>query len=1154
MPQESTKGERLNPFDHALKRPDMYIGSIKTVKLETDTLKSGEKSVSKETIKYNPGLFHIIREIVSNAIDNKWRSERNGKVMKKFDFEIDINTGTISVTNDGYCIPVKKEEYSYTDYRTGKVTKEVLYPAETFFGEMLAGTNFDDTKERKTSGLNGLGASVCNVFSKKFIVDHSDGSKRFLQTYTENGKKRTTPEITPYKKVGYTKISFTPDYDRFNYKINSKFVDFLRLYCCEVSMITGLPINFIVVEDSSKAEKLTYKDLPKFVKLFHSSKNFLHYITPTGDECVLIEGEENDSDTLNDISNVSFVNGIRTKDGGVHVDAWRDVIIGPLVRAYNSRKKKDLIKTTAKQLYPYLRLFVKVELDKPSFDSQTKDRLNSPKPTPLKPKDEDISKILKWDFVSLLEEKLKFFADRKLEKSEKVKPRVKSKKLTDANEAGRKESAKCTLFITEGDSAKSLAESLASQLPGGADYHGAFALKGKLLNVTGKTVKKIADNDEISQLQAAIGLVPRTDYSKEENRKSLRYGKIVFLTDADDDGFHIRGLLANFFWTRFPQLWDRNFFLIASESTPVVKVFDKPSSDKPSRVFYTNVEYKQWAKTESTGKERIEYIKGLASLKSSDIIEIAGNRCTVDYFLGGDEEEYMSTAFDPKKADARKLWITRDMEGDSIYEDVKFVCKGEQSLSSYMDTNFLVYSRMSLVRALPSVMDGFKESQRKMFYGLNKMGATSRNKHDTVERLSLTCATLSGYHHGGTSAQGAMTKMTQGFVGSNNIPLLVNYGMTGTRRQGGEDAGAPRYAKTYVDPFSSIIFQNSDSPLLHYLEDDGKPVEPAHYIPIIPMFLVNGQIGIATGYSTKTPNYNPLHLADWILAWLDGKTNTIERIKPWWRGFTGDVTLDEKTNKVTVRGKLEKIKSGPKKGWWRITEIPPNMRIDDFKEMVENLTVKSKDKPALLKDVKMYNGDNSVDVYILPTSDFIPDIDTKSNPFSILQCNISMNNMHGIDKNGYPRDYKTPEDLLEYWCPIRLTYYVKRKAHLIKSSEYSYRKALNKYKFIEAVKSGELDMNQEEDVLEEKMLDLGLEKLGEGEKPTFEYLLSMQMRTIMSKTKGEEVKKEADKIKSYIEEIKGKTESDMWKEDLETFKSKYPEWLKSRVEEPKKKK
>ena len=172
----SRSAQRLNPFEHALKRPDVYIGSVKTLTTKEWVFDKKTSTIAKRLIKYNPGLVRIFVEILSNAIDNKWRSAKEGVPMKRIEITLDRETGRISVWNDGAEISTQKSDYAYTDPITQKITQDELYPAELYFGYMLAGTNYNDIEERKTSGRNGMGAKAANVFSKFFEVDHASAA------------------------------------------------------------------------------------------------------------------------------------------------------------------------------------------------------------------------------------------------------------------------------------------------------------------------------------------------------------------------------------------------------------------------------------------------------------------------------------------------------------------------------------------------------------------------------------------------------------------------------------------------------------------------------------------------------------------------------------------------------------------------------------------------------------------------------------------------------------------------------------------------------------------------------------------------------------------------------------------------------------------
>ena len=389
---------------------------------------------------------------------------------------------------------------------------------------MLAGTNFDDTDERKTSGKNGMGSKATNVFSETFEIEHtsSENSKKLFQRYQDNAKVRSEPKITNYKnKTSYTQLSFKPDYKRFNYPskdthcIDEDLIQLVKTYAIEIAMVTKLPVFF-------NGQKFLIQNLEKYARLYYPDKKIYKshlFTSSTGDECLLIESTIT---TCVDVRQISFVNGIRTLQGGVHVEEWRDAIFPPLVKAYNAKKPKGgakvtKLKTSAKVMYDYLTIFVRCEVDKPKFDTQTKDRLNDPTPTIIKPCLKEIEDILKWGFVTKMEERLRSEHDFSIMKKERGtnKMMITGKKYEPAH-AINKEPEKCILYLTEGDGAKTMCLSMLDCFENGRKYNGVFALKGKIINVISNSAELIAKNEEIRSLQQIIGLSPFVDYSKAE--------------------------------------------------------------------------------------------------------------------------------------------------------------------------------------------------------------------------------------------------------------------------------------------------------------------------------------------------------------------------------------------------------------------------------------------------------------------------------------------------------------------------------------------------------------------------------------------------------------------------------------------------------------
>lgn len=1150
----ANKGQRLNPFQHALKRPDTYIGSVKTVNREAWVYDDEKNVIIKKKVKYNPGLLKLVEEIISNAIDNKWRSQKKNVEMKAIEITADKESGKITVWNDGYFISAIKQEYSYTDPSNQKVTKDELYPAELFFGYMLAGTNYDDDEERKTSGRNGMGAKAANVFSKSFVVEHTDpeNGKKFVQEYKDNVTWRSEPKVTSYKsKTGYTQISFIPDFKYFNYEgIDNDLFSLIKKASYDCAMITGLNVVF-------NGEKIKVNTLAKYAKLyFPDGNNMLSLETKDGDECVIVE-RMSDKDETDGSDHVSFVNGILTRGGGVHVDAWENAFFPALVKAFNARKpkkgEKSVLKTSAKQLYPYFVIFIRCELTNPTFDSQTKDKLNGPEKINVsKPEAAQLAKVLKWDFVSLLEDKLAAKADRAAARKEGNTGAILrfGAKLEDANWAGGKNSKDCTLLITEGLSAKTLAMTGIAAVKG-QDKFGAYAIKGKFINVQNASIREINESEEVNHLKKILGLRSSVDYSKDENFSSLRYGQVWFFADADDDGIHIRGLLLNFFYTQFPSLLNRNY--IHSLSSPVIKVTKSP---KVILSFYSNPDYKKWQK-ESTGKEVVKYYKGLGTFKAGDAKELLEIPKVITYMLEGDEKEYMELGFNSSASDWRKEWITRDMpqdEKEEKKEEENFTYEGEMSISLFVDSQLIIYHKMVLRRAIPSVFDGFKEAQRKVFFGILQKRL---KKPEQVARLRGTIGEKAVYHHGEKSLDGTIINMAQGFVGSNNIPLLVNEGQFGTRILGGEDAAASRYIYTMLEKISEVLFPEVDENLLSYMMEENTPIEPEFYVPILPMVLVNGTDGIASGYMTHVPCYNPIELVEWIKTWLKNRESTkkLKKLVPWYRNFKGTMEIvkmkTKKENAIGWRSKgiLEKGE-GKESAWWHIRELPIGLWTGKFKEYLEDLSSytdkKTGKKTTLITDMKTYNTPNTVHFMIKPSKDFIPDMDTAGN-LKCMQKTTSLGNMVLLNKFGYPIRYNSPEAILEEFCPTRLTMYERRKNMLLKQWALELEKEGNRYKYVKAVVDKVLVMNQEDEKLEADMIKLGLKKLPHGAKedPSFEYLLSMQMRS-MTQRKLEELQKEVDSTKKKINDMKGKSGSDLWIQELDDFMKAYEKFIKTR--------
>lgn len=1137
------KEQWFNQFQHALNRPDAIIGSIKTRKKKT-WIYDGEKMVHSK-INYNNGLAHIFYEVLSNAIDNKWRSDENNISMKKIEISF-TKEGEISIWNDGRWIDVIKKDFEYTDPITQEITVHNLYPAELYFGYMLTGTNYNDKVERKTSGKNGMGAKAANVFSKEFIVECCDpkNGKIFEQTFSDNLKKRTTPLIKSTKrKTGYTRITFTPDYSRFSYDISKKalFKDFKGLlfkYAYDCAMITGLNVSF-------NGKKISVNSLLSYAKLFFpKGSKFIRFSSKDGtSEAILVDkNTEVKLKELPDVEHMGFVNGNHTETGGAHVDGWRKKVFTKLVKTLNSRgtKNKPVNRTTAKQIYPYLFLFVRCEVDKPEFTDQMKNFLDSPVPSLLIPSADDMKKVIKWPFIERLDYWLSIKSTSNLTKATKVEKRPSlGKKGVDANYAGKKgKKLDCTLLLTEGNSAKTLVESGIGSA-GLQNTYGVLAIRGKMINPQIKSLTQVMKNEEFRLLRSMLNLQPNVDYSKDENFGTLRYGRLGIFADADPDGDHIKGLVINMIYYFWPELGKRGF--IMSVSSPILRIFKTP---KTHIDFYSKSEYEKYMKKNpKMVKKEVKYFKGLGGLTPPDALEIFLEPKHINFTHSKLTIKKLGISFG-KDVKPRKEWM---LDNTTIQKKYLERFEGDMRISNFIDSRIKDFAYYTWPRAIPSVFDGMKVSQRKILFGcfLKKL----YDKTLKVNQLQGFVMEHTQYHHGEASISGAIIGMAQGYVGSNNIPLLVNDGQFGSRIDGGKDASAGRYISTKLEAITRVLFPEADFELLENQLEDNMRIEPKYYVPILPMVLINGVDGIATGFSSKVPCHNPMDIIRYVRGWLNGDVSDIEPIIPWYRNFTGRITMVKAKNGMKSwisEGKLSK-----KGKIYHIEELPIGLWTGDFKLFIENKLLKEK----FITDYEHHNTANSVHFILKPTSKYTPDIDTKGN-LSNLRVKKSLNNMHLLDKEGKPRKFNTVEEIIEYYCPERLSLYKKRRSYQIKSFKREISKKNNILRFILLVVEKKLDLYQSEEDLDADLEKHEFEKIGGkngSEILSFDYLLRLQLRTL-TLNKVENLKKEIEKLKKSMSILKKKTEKDMWLEELDLFEKAYTKFLKTRMDDAKIKK
>lgn len=251
----------------------------------------------------------------------------------------------------------------------------------------------------------------------------------------------------------------------------------------------------------------------------------------------------------------------------------------------------------------------------------------------------------------------------------------------------------------------------------------------------------------------------------------------------------------------------------------------------------------------------------------------------------------------------------------------------ERTAKEFFDDDYLRFAKYVVgERAIPSVVDGFKPAQRKIAYAAAKLWKTGNEKPMKVFQLGGQAAAISFFHHG--SLDGTITGMTQEF--KNSMPLFHGIGQFGSLRC--PEAGAPRYIGVKLNDNFRLLYKDEDLLIPQY--EEGEPIEPRYFLPIIPAVLLNGGSGIAVGFSTNILNRNPVDLIDACLEVLQGKPISKE-LSPCFTGYTGDVVQTQPKTWV-FKGKFE-VKNSMQV---EITEIPPSWTFEKYEAHLESLIEK----------------------------------------------------------------------------------------------------------------------------------------------------------------------------------------------------------------------
>jgi DNA topoisomerase-2 len=967
MTDLSTAYQRKTHREHILSLPDTYIGSIETASEEV--FLRDEDTFKATTIPINPGFYKLIDELLVNAHDHAIRLRQKNSENPVKSIDIDCGATLFSIKNDGEPIDVAE----HPEHKT--------WIPQMIFGELLTSTNYDKNEKKLVGGKNGYGVKLVNIFANEMVVTVVDQPRglKYKQTFKKNMTEVEKPIVIPNKGKSSVQVIWTPDFKRFGMQsIDDGMMRLIERRVWDLAMTLGKEVKV-----SWNGTAVKCKNLTEYARAFGCDP--VLYETPNDRWHIAVADSPVDK-----FFSMSFVNGIWTSKGGTHVDSVTNQVVGHIVEYLETKKK---VKVKPSLVKDHLAIFITSMIENPSFTSQTKETLTTKSSafgSSPKLSEEFLKKVVSK--LAIVPKLLEAQSAKDAKDNSKTDGKKQSRitgipKLDDAISAGTKDSAKCTLILTEGDSAKAMALSGLSQEQ--RKFFGVYPLKGKVLNVKDTSDAKVEQTKEIAELKKILGLTSGKKYT---DVKDLRYGSIMIMTDQDLDGSHIRGLLINL----FHELWHELIAIpgfITYMATPIVKAH----KGKETRIFYSQYEYEQWREGEGSKGWKVKYYKGLGTSTRDEAKDYFSKVNAVRFDYDDNSDKSIDLAFNKQRADDRKEWLKG-------YDRTSLIPSGNHlPYDDFIHKDLIHFSYYNLERSIPNVMDGLKTSQRKILYAAFKRNLTQEIR---VAQFAGYVSEHTGYHHGEASLNETIIGMAQDFMGSNNIPWLVPQGQFGTRIQGGKDAASPRYIHTYLQPHIRKIICEEDFPILKYRDDDGLAVEPEWYAPVLPMLLINGARGIGTGYSTYIPQCNPKVIKDMIVDHLKNTTPlSTKPLTPYFEGFKGTYTEEG------VMGAFKKVKDD-----YVITELPPGTWTADYREWLEKELAEGR-----IKDFTDTSTDQQINIVI-------KGIDEKVLVKSLTE-KIKTTNMHAFNHKGIITKYNTLNEILEEFVMVRRGLYEDRRRH-----------------------------------------------------------------------------------------------------------------------------
>lgn len=1222
-PTIEDKYQKLDHREHVLLRPGMYIGSIERDNGKMQVYDDNIKKIVTKEMKFTPGFYKTFDEIISNAFDHTTRE----KTCNKIKVWIDKDEGMIKIFNNGPGIPVTihKEHKMYVpEMIFGNLLTGTNYDDNE--ERTCIGLN----------GLGSKLCNIYAHRFIVETVDTEYGKRKYVQEFRNNMTEKDEPTITKLKSkdTSYTCITYYPDFEKFGMKkMSNDDVAWMKKRAYDIAACTRDDVEvyvddeYIDVQTFEDYINMCYEDEPI---LFYSEVNDRWKIG-------VVFTQDNGGNNISFVNGTSTYEGGNHVDyildqivDGVakhikmkhkltvkpmlikeHLDLFVDsTIVNPEFPSQTKSKlttkpskfgsKCEVPKKILDQLYKtkLIEIVVKNAQFKEAnalnkTDGKKTSQINIPKLEDARwagtrkasecrlflTEGDSAFSFFKSGLDKIGKDRYGGFPLRgkllnvrnatvdKIKNNEefialkKIMGLRQDKKYTDVKDLRYGGIVILADQDLDGIHIKGLIINLFHYF-----WPELVQIKGFIQTMSTPLIKTWKKTDKTKKDALEFFAESKFDaWSKTVDIKKYEVKYFKGLGTSDDRT--ARKAFVNFDKKVVSFIWEKPE---KPEKTEKPKKTDDSDSDNSSNSDSDNESDNDTKDSKSSKKSNLSPQKGGVEKakrkkgKKGKLEKVIDN----PDIINSKSHDKLTMAFDEERADDRKEWLSNYDKNDILEYDKQSI-----TFSEFIDKDLKHYSNYDNIRSIPSLVDGFKPSQRKIMY----ICLEDNIKRDIkVIDLASEVSKRTAYKHGNTSLEETIVGMAQDFTGSNNINLLYPNGNFGHRRVGGDDRASSRYIFTFMENITSKIFLKADDYVLNHLQEDGKSVEPETFFPILPMVLVNGAHGIGTGFSTSVPRYNPVDICKNLLRLLDGEE--MEEIIPWYQGFNGHIEK-EKEKVYRVCGTFD-IKDS---STINVTEIPicgfycwqndyenkilrpmAGMNVpskDDKKKKETEKRKKETEKrkkvpvPEILTKYDNDCGNNTVDFKLHFKGAEMQKLIKRGEVEDRLKLSstISATNMYLYNIHGAITKYNSPLEIMQEFFDYRLDIYVKRKAFCMKLLNNELEILKQKVRFIKDYLADKIIVakRKRDDVIEQivkRAFPKLSKKVGaEEHEKTYDYITDMKLFSLTLE-KIDELNKEYENKQKEYDDYNSTTEVELWKREIMDFQESYQKWLLEKEE------